>query len=200
MKKFISSLLLGATLVTATAWAEASDNPWMVRFRALNLDWNNGREDGLPNITAKNKTIPEIDVSYFFSPNIAAELVLTYPQKVDIELNGGGIGNVKALPPSLLLQYHFTGLGQLKPYIGAGVNYTLFSNRSTLAGGTASVERSSFGYALQVGADYMLDKNWGINVDLKRARIQTDVTVAGAKAGTLDLTPTMLGVGLTYKY
>jgi outer membrane protein len=98
------------------------------------------------------------------------------------------------------LQYHFTQFGQFKPYLGAGVNYTLFSKRTNLLGGAASVERSSFGYAVQAGFDYMLDKNWGINVDLKYAQIQTDVFVGGVKQGKLDLSPTMFGVGLTYKY
>lgn len=204
MQKTIIAGLLGLVTAAITPLVYAQDNPLMVRFRAVNLDWNNGQRDGLESnlgrVTAKDKMIPEVDITYFFSPNIAAELVLTYPQKVNIELDGADIGNVKALPPSLLFQYHFRDLGQFKPYLGAGVNYTLFSKRSNLAGGAASVERSSFGYALQAGFDYMLDKNWGVNVDLKYAKIETDIALNGNKLGKLDLSPTMLGVGVTYKY
>lgn len=202
MKKCLLTAVFGLTLATGVITPEvyAQDNPLMMRVRAVSLDWDNGRKDGLPAIAAQNKVVPEIDISYFFTPNIAAELVLTYPQKVEITLDGGDIGSVKALPPSLLLQYHFTQFGQVKPYVGAGVNYTLFSKRNNLASGAASVERSSFGYALQAGLDYMLDKNWGVNVDLKYAKIETDVTIGGDKAGKLDLSPTMLGVGVTYKY
>jgi outer membrane protein len=201
MRKTIIATALVLVTALGTPIAYAQDNPFMVRLRAVNLDWDNGRKDGLPAIAAKDKVIPEVDISYFFTPNIAAELVLTYPQKVDISLDGATIGNVKALPPSLLLQYHFTQFGQFKPYIGAGVNYTLFSKRNNLLSGAAAVERSSFGYALQAGFDYMLDKHWGINVDLKYAKIETDVNVVGAgKIGKLDLSPTMLGVGVTYKY
>lgn len=200
MKKKVLLATLGVAIASGTAPSLAQDNPFMVRLRAVSLDWENGKKDGLPAIAAQNKVIPEVDISYFFTPNIAAELVLTYPQKVDITLDGDDIGNVKALPPSLLLQYHFTQFGQFKPYIGAGVNYTLFSKRNNLAGGAATVERSSLGYALQAGFDYMLDKNWGVNVDLKYAKIETDVTIGGNKAGKLDLSPTMLGIGVTYKY
>ncbi len=200
MQKTIIASALVAITALSMPMAYAQDNPFMVRLRAVNLDWDNGRKDGLSAIAAKDKTIPEVDITYFFTPNIAAELVLTYPQKVDISLAGDGIGHVKALPPSLLLQYHFTQFGQFKPYLGAGLNYTLFSKRNNLAGGAASVERSSFGYALQAGFDYMFDKHWGINVDLKYAKIETDVTINGAKDGKLDLSPTMFGVGVAYKY
>lgn len=200
MQKTLIATALVIVTALGTPIAYAQDNPFMVRLRAVNLDWDNGRKEGLSAIAAKDKTIPEVDITYFFTPNIAVELVLTYPQKVDISLNGDGIGHVKALPPSLLLQYHFTQMGQFKPYLGAGVNYTLFSKRNNLADGAASVERSSLGYAVQAGVDYMLDKHWGINVDLKYAKIETDVTISGAKNGKLDLSPTMFGIGVAYKY
>jgi outer membrane protein len=85
-------------------------------------------------LSINNKTMPELDISYFFTPNFAAELILTYPQKHDIRSNGsalgdlGKIGSVKHLPPTLLAQYHFTNFGAFKPYVGAGINYTRFSS------------------------------------------------------------------------
>lgn len=190
-----------AVLGAATpAWAE--ENPWMVRVRAVQLDWKNDQSGAVQslNIRADKRVIPEVDITYFFSKNLAAELVLTYPQKVDIEAGSANIGSVKALPPSLLLQYHFADQGALKPYVGAGVNYTSFSKRNNLLGGAASVEKSSVGYVVQAGFDYMFDRHWGVNVDLKYAEIKTDVMVGGTAVGELDLSPTMLGIGLTYKY
>ncbi len=80
-----------------------------------------------------------------------------------------------------------------------GVNYTLFTDRKVLDD-TAKVDKYSFGYAAQIGFDYMLDKNWGLNLDLKYAKIETDVKVNGEKIGKLDLSPTMFGVRVTYKY
>jgi outer membrane protein len=205
MKKAIVSLLIGVSAVAAAPVVQANDNPWLVRFRAVNLNWDNSPSDSLRNslsgarLEAVNQFIPEVDISYFFNKNFAAELVLTYPQKVDIDLAGGNIGSAKALPPSLLLQYHFTDFGSFKPYVGVGVNYTLFTDRKVL-GGAAKVESSSVGYAAQLGADYMFDKNWGLNIDLKYADIKTDVKLGGNKIGSLDLSPTMFGIGVTYKY
>jgi outer membrane protein len=99
-----------------------------------------------------------------------------------------------------LAQYHFTQFGPLKPYVGAGVNYTRFGSRELSTAGTYSVEKSSVGYAAQIGADYMLSKNWGINLDVKYIQIKTDVLSAGVSAGTLDLSPIATSVGVTYKF
>ena len=201
--KTVSKLAL-ALLAALSLNAMAEDNPWMVRVRATNLNWDNGQTAAVQslNVNAKDKTIPEFDVSYFFTKNIAAELVLTYPQKVSIDATSGNIGSVKALPPTLLAQYHFDDIGPIKPYIGAGVNYTIFSSRNNLAAGVYSTESRSFGLAGQVGADYMLNKNWGINVDVKYIKINTDVIVnsSNAHAGNLNLSPIATSVGVTYKF
>ncbi len=202
-KKTISKLALG--LLEALSFnAIAQENPWMVRVRAMNLNWENKQDAQLAgaglNLNAKNQTIPELDITYFFTKNIAAELVLTYPQRVDVRTNSSSLGTVTALPPTLLAQYHFTQFGPLKPYVGAGVNYTRFGSRELSTAGTYSVEKSSIGYAAQIGADYMLTKNWGINLDVKYIQIKTDVLSAGVSAGTLDLSPIATSVGVTYKF
>jgi outer membrane protein len=179
----------------------------MVRVRATDLNWENGQSaatinaSGL-NVNAKDKTIPELDITYFFTKNIAAELVLTYPQRVDVRSHSTSLGTVTALPPTLLAQYHFTQFGPLKPYVGAGINYTRFGSRNLGGADEYSVEKSSVGYAAQIGADYMLTKNWGINLDVKYLQIETDVIVnsSGASAGTLKLSPIATSVGVTYKF
>jgi outer membrane protein len=82
------------------------------------------------------------------------------------------------------------------------VNYTIFSSRNNLSGGAYSVDSSSFGAVGQVGMDYMFDKNWGLNVDLKYATMATNVTntATGANVGKLTLNPWMPAVGVTYKF
>ena len=204
-KKTISKLALG--LLAALSFnAIAQENPWMVRVRAMNLNWENKQDAQLSgaglNLNAKNQTIPELDITYFFTKNIAAELVLTYPQRVDVRTNSSSLGTVTALPPTLLAQYHFTQFGPLKPYVGAGINYTRFGSRNLGGADEYSVEKSSVGYAAQIGADYMLTKNWGINLDVKYLQIETDVIVnsSGASAGTLKLSPIATSVGVTYKF
>jgi outer membrane protein len=206
IKSLVAAMAAVASLAPIAAQAQAQENPWMVRVRAVDLLWNNG-QTGIAqaaNIKAKDQWIPEIDVSYFFTKNIAAELVLTWPQQVNITANGTDAGKVSALPPSLLAQYHFTDLGAFKPYIGAGINYTIFGNRQNFYGPGAGlqVEPSSVGFVGQVGMDYMLDKNWGLNVDLKYATMATNVqaVAGGANLGKLTLNPWMPAVGVTYKF
>jgi len=204
-KTTISKLALG--LLAALSFnAMADENPWMVRARATHLNWDNKQDAQLASagldVNAKNQTIPEVDITYFFNKNIAAELVLSYPQRVEVRAGQTSLGTVTALPPTLLAQYHFTQFGPLKPYVGAGINYTRFGSRDLGAGNLVSVEQSSFGYAAQVGADYMLTKNWGINLDVKYIQIKTDVVLnsANASLGQLDLSPIATSVGVTYKF
>jgi outer membrane protein len=201
MKQSLKILLVGLGLSTCL-FANAEEGSWVVRARATQLNWHNGQADGLAayNIKAENKTIPEIDISYFFTPNVAAELVLTYPQKVNLKLAGANIGSAKALPPSLLLQYHCTKYGAFKPYVGAGLNYTRFSDRGNILGGAASIDKSSVGLVGQVGFDYAIDKNWSFNVDLKYIQIDTDVAVSGTKIGKLNLNPIAPSIGIGYRF
>lgn len=199
---------LGIALASALpALAQQSDDGnWMVRARGVYLDFDNGQGGGLPlagntKVEADNRWIPEVDISYFFTKNIAAELVLTYPQRTDIKLGGSKVGTIKALPPSLLLQYHFTDLGPFKPYVGAGVNYTRFYKRNNILDGAASVDRDSFGLAAQVGLDYVLSKNWSINLDVKYIKMDTDVRLKGVgKIGSVDLDPYTYGIGVGYRF
>jgi outer membrane protein len=189
-------VLAAATLVSGNALAQAKDGPWMVRARAVNLASANKDTTGL-GLSINNKWIPEVDFTYFFNPNVAAELVLTIPQKHTLSSKGTPIGNLSHLPPTLTLQYHFN-MGGFKPYVGAGVNYTAFSGVSLPAG--VDIKRSSFGGALQAGVDVPLSGNMYLNVDVKKVYIGTDVTLAGAKIGTFKVDPLLVGVGLGWRF
>lgn len=179
----------------ATAWTDAS-SPWMVRGRAVHLASDNGGAAGSAGVSINDKWIPEIDVSYFFTPNIAAELILTYPQKHDVRLNGDKIGSLKHLPPTLLAQYHFTNFGAFKPYVGAGINYTNFSSVNILDG-ALTVDKSSWGGALQMGFDYALNKNWSLNFDIKKVYIKTEVS---GGIGNFKINPWLVGIGVGYRF
>lgn len=204
--KLAFALLAAAGLFTALP-VQAEESPWMVRARAVYLDFYNHNADGLDKVgvgkvEAENLWIPEVDISYFFTKNIAAELVLTYPQDVDIKTGAlGKIGHVSVLPPSLLVQYHFTDLGAFKPYVGAGLNYTIFTKKRFNTGlGEISVDQDSFGLVAQIGADYALDKNWSLNFDVKYIQMNTDVELEGSKLGKLDLNPITYGIGVGYRF
>jgi outer membrane protein len=208
IKSLVAAMAAVASLAPIAAQAQAEENPWMLRVRAVDLLFQNGQSNTVStlNVKAQNEWIPEVDVSYFITKNIAAELVLTWPQQVNITAGAGNtnVGKVSALPPSLLVQYHFTELGAFKPYVGLGVNYTIFGNRQNFPalGNSVQVDQNSVGVVGQIGADYMFDKNWGLNLDVKYATMSTNVTTVqgGTNLGKLTLNPWMPAVGVTYKF
>lgn len=187
------AMLLASNAYAAMAGDHAGEI--MVRARAVNINWHNSTSGALTTLgaAAANKTIPEVDLSYFFTSHIAAELILTYPQKVTIN---PGLGSVKALPPILTVQYHFMpDSASFRPYVGAGLNYTRFSSYSLVNGLTGS--SSSTGFAMQAGFDVPVTDTMTFNVDLKKTYIKTDIS---AGAGTLKLDPVLIGVGLGWKF
>ncbi len=199
MKKniLIAALLATGALASTSAMAQAAaEGPWMVRVRAVNLDSAN--DDGTPlGLTINNKVIPEIDFTYFFTPNLAAELVLTVPQEHTVKSKGADIGTLKHLPPTLTLQYHFTG-GSVKPYLGAGINFTRFSDVNLPAG--VDVKRDSWGPALQVGVDIPLSKGVVLNFDVKKVYLGTDVSSKGVNLGSFKVDPLLVGVGIGWRF
>ena len=197
-KQVIAAVALAAaTLVSGTAYAQAADGPWLVRLRAVHLDSTNSDSTPL-GLSINNKTLPELDISYFVSKNIAVELMLTVPQEQTLSSNGVAIGTLKHLPPAVLLQYHFEMPGY-KPYVGAGINYTRFSAVNLTVPG-ADIDRNSFGAALQVGVDIPLSRNVYLNFDVKKVYISTNVTLNGATIGSFKIDPLLVGVGLGWRF
>ncbi|MBP8018488.1 MAG: OmpW family protein [Hylemonella sp.] len=198
MKKLALAALVASSLVsTASIAQDFKAGDILVRARAVALRSANTDNTTL-GLTINNKTIPELDISYFVTPNIAAELILTIPQRQTVYLKGADIGTFTHLPPTLLAQYHFNA-GSFKPYVGAGLNFTHISNVS-LAGGAADLKKNSWGPALQVGVDIPVAKNLYLNLDLKKVYIKTDVTLSGKDMGSFKVDPVLIGVGLGYRF
>jgi len=168
----------------------------MVRARAVSLASANADSTPL-NLSVNDIVLPEVDFSYFFNAHIAAELVLTVPQQHDLRSSGGKIGTFTHLPPTLLLQYHFDAYG-VKPYVGAGVNYTKFTNYDLPAGVT--IDSSSTGAALQLGVDVPLTSGLYLNVDVKKVQIKTTVSASGADIGDFKVDPLLVGVGVGFRF
>lgn len=196
MKKLTIVAATACALLSGAAFAQA-EGPLMVRVRAVNIDSVNKDGTGL-GLTINDKVIPEVDITYFLSKNLAAELILTVPQKHTLSSKGTEIGTLRHLPPTLTLQYHMDA-GGFKPYVGAGVNYTRFSSVNIL-GGAADIKRSSFGLALQAGVDIPVAKNVYLNLDLKKVYIGTDVSVGGKGVGSFKVNPVLFGVGVGYRF
>jgi outer membrane protein len=190
-------LIAAAALAMLSVQVMAQESPWLVRARAVHLGSANTDTTGL-GLNINNKDIPEVDISYFISPNVAAELILTVPQKHTLKTGTGAVvGTLKHLPPTLTLQYHFTGVSGFKPYVGAGVNFTQFSGVEL---GTYSVGKTSTGGALQLGVDFPIDKKWSFNIDVKKVYIGTTVYASGVAAGQFKVDPLLVGAGLGYRF
>ena len=194
-----------STLIGAAAYAD--DNPWMVRGRVLAVLPDEGADLSVGNaalaggVDIGDQYVPELDITYFFTKNIAAELILAVtPHDVDavnVTVPGAldnatvDLGDVWLLPPTLTLQYHFDTGTQFKPYVGAGVNATFFFDEDQGSVADGIDYDPSFGGALQVGVDYDLDGQpggWLLNADIKKVWINTDVTVdfSSALGATVD--------------
>lgn len=208
MKRFlITSALVSCVLVQSAMAAEkAPEGDWMVRLRAIDI-----RPDVSSTITPiggnarfSNEVVPELDFTYFFNKNIAAELILA-TSKHTATAKGTAVGNVDAgsawvLPPTLTLQYHFTQFDGFKPYVGAGVNYTMYYNED--AGSQQRLQTdSSLGLALQAGIDIPIEGHWGWNFDVKKIYVDADSKWNnGAIRGDIALDPWIIGTGVSYRF
>jgi outer membrane protein len=191
--RWIAAALALACLPLAHAQTD-DQGTWLVRGRALHLDSANKGIDGL---SVDNKTFPELDITYFFDRNLAIELVLTYPQKHDVRLEGvGKIGSLKHLPPTLSLQYHFPQAG-FRPYVGVGLNYTRFSSVDLPSG--VSIDKNSTGLAVGAGVDIPFGGGWLFNVDLKKVQIRTDVS-SGGESAKFKIDPLLFSLGVGKRF
>ena len=191
MRKSLALALAAALLATAPAAFSHDAGDFYMRVGASNVDPddNNGSIDltgvglGNPNIEVDDAWSLTFTGSYQWTDNWAIELLAAYPFEHDISVQGlGKVGQVKHLPPTLSLQYHFLPKKKFQPYVGAGVNYTYFfdaKSEGTLSalGGSLDIDDNSFGLAGQVGFDYMFNDKWFINLDLRYIGIETKAKV-----------------------
>ena len=158
-------------------------------------------------IDVSNEWAPDIDFEYAVTENIGIELLLTVPRKhkVVAEQTVLGpnvrLGSVTHLPPTVTAKYYFA-TQQIRPYLGAGVNLTWFTNDNlAVPGATLDVDDWSIGPALQAGVDISLNDQWSVSLDAKRAWIRTDVSIAGgAKLTTVKVDPWILGLRFGYRF
>lgn len=213
MKKIALALCAGAALASSAAMAAQGDI--LARFRVINVN-PDVKTTGILSVLSgdvQDDTIPELDFTYMITNNIGAELILgtsrhtVTANRTALGGGNGSIGKVSVLPPTLTLQYHFNPEGSVRPYVGAGLNYTRFyraGGLSTEVGGV-SIKKNSFGPALQVGMDVAVTKNVFLNVDLKKIWIDTKATgnsgaINGVSLGKLEINPLVFGVGVGMKF
>ena len=195
-------LFLAGLLFTVSLSAQN----WQVRLRGVSVQPYEkstvGGEDSDVNIS--NAFIPELDFTYFFNKNFAAELILgTSKHDVKVGNDEVSLGSVRLLPPTVTLQYHFYPTKSLKPYVGAGLNYTIFYDVEN--GDTLGMDyKNNVGFALQGGVDYFVNDKFFLNVDIKKLYLKTDVDVDLGLPATVpaevNIDPLLIGFGVGMKF
>jgi outer membrane protein len=158
------------------------------------------------------EVIPALTLSYFFNKNLAVELFCCFA-KHEIDGKGtiaplGEIADTWIFPPALTLQYHITGMGAWKPYVGAGVQYIDFFDTGTgqnRLGATKVTIDDAFGFTLQAGLDISIGNGWSFNADVKKTWLDPEVTWHNTALGVnvvgdADLDPWIFSVGLGYRF
>lgn len=141
---------------------------------------------------------PTVTFEYFIRDNLGVELLAALPFKHDINVGGSKVGVTKHLPPTLSLNYHFPTGGALTPFVGLGVNYTVFfEDRSPL--GDLKID-NSLGLAAHVGMDYAISEKGALRLDLRYIDIDSDVKLNGVKVGSVEVDPLVAGVSYVMKF
>ncbi|WP_116140648.1 OmpW/AlkL family protein [Trinickia diaoshuihuensis] len=175
---------------------------WLVRLRAISIEPAARTTETLSalNVGVNNAIVPELDFTYMIRDYLGVELILA-TSRHQLTSSLGNLGGVGVLPPTLLLQYHFNHQGRIRPYVGAGINYTLFYNNGLNAGGQSiSIDNHSFGPAVQAGVDVQITKRLYVNADIKKIWMKTGASLNGQSLGTLHIDPLVVGVGVGMKF
>lgn len=214
MTKLSKNLLLALVATSAVAMAapaQAKDlgdgyfskERFQVRLRAIGiLADGDGTVDGSSTqVDADHAYTPEIDLTYFFTENLAAELIAA-TAKHTVSAGGSPLGDVWVLPPTLTLQYHFMPDSKFSPYIGAGVNYTVFYGEDDASGVSDFDVGNGFGLAAQVGFDYWINDHWGVNADVKYIDVDVDASISNGAttASDVGIDPWVVGLGVSYRF
>ncbi|GED43045.1 OmpW family protein [Cobetia marina] len=163
---------------------------------------DNGRIDAIgADVDVDDDSAFAFTLGYRFTDTLGIELLAAQNFEHDISLNGQKAGSVDHLPPTLTLQYYPLGGrdSRIQPYIGAGVNYTHFSDE-TLDDGTKLEMDDSWGAAAQIGVDLVINEHWAANVAAWYLDIDSDVTVAGSVNDKVEIDPIVTMAGISYRF
>jgi outer membrane protein len=165
----------------------------------------------------KADTQPTAGITYMLTDAISLDLPLAAGFKHEIVGDGaiagvGKIGEVKALPITLLGQYRFFGAKTaFRPYLGAGLTYAKFYKaRSTaaltaLTGGTPSNPttisvQSKWAATVQLGGTYAVAPGWSLDASVLKTFLKTRTTLSTGQTLDAKLDPLSISVGLGYKF
>ena len=215
-KPYLAGLVI-ACGIAGPANAAAGDT--LIRLRGIIVAPNESSSGITPTfptekVKINNSAAPEVDFTYMATDNIGFALIAATTKHHATGTSGttGSIGRLAStwvLPPTLTAQYHFAPASKVRPYVGAGINYTLFYSEKPSAALEAAVGptkvkmKSSFGWAAQAGIDFDLSKNMFLNLDVKYIDIRTtarlSTTAIGVQTVKVNLNPIVVGVGVGFR-
>ena len=214
MKKTICSLAVVAALVSPSVFAHKQGD-FVLRVGAASVVPNDSSDKILGSqeeLKVDSNTQLGLTFGYMFTDNISLELLAATPFSHDISTDLLGLGDIadtKHLPPTLMVQYYFgEPQSKFRPYVGAGLNYTIFfdegfNNKAKNVGLTDLKLDDSFGLAANVGVDYMINDQWLLNASAWYANIETEATYkfGGAKQKTdVKINPWVFMISGGYKF
>ena len=228
MRKTLLSVSLLAAAIAAPAAQAHQAGDIIVRAGAVTVQTHENSSDvkldrpAGGNIggeaTLSNDTQLGLNFAYMITDKVGVELLAATPFTHDVHVKNSVLGaaNVKLgtlqhLPPTLSVVYYpFDSKSAFQPYVGAGINYTWFMDGDTSseaeANGFSNLQATnSWGWAAQIGADYMLTDNLRINGQIRYSDINTQAYVDNGALGVrakvdVDVTPWVYMVGLGYKF
>lgn len=208
MKKLPLACLVAAMCVPSLALAHSAGDV-LLRAGVTTVMPDEGSDDvlGAGEFSVDNNTQLGLTGTYMITDNIGIELLAATPFSHKVGLGGGTIAKVKHLPPTLVAQYYFgNAQNAWRPYVGAGINYTTFFDEkfTDSQGGLTDLNADdSWGFAGQVGMDYMVSKNLMINASAWWIDIETDIKFKSGpqqyKVKT-DIDPWVFMFGVGYRF
>jgi len=190
--------LLGAVVANTSMAMDQGD--WLIRLGATSVE---PKSTNSPLVSVDSAASLTVNFTYMMTENWGVEVLGAYPFEHDINLvDGTEVGSTKHLPPTVSLQYHFLPKSVFQPYIGAGINYTTFFDEELhgpLEGSHLNLD-DSWGWAGELGADFMLGDSWFLNVSIRYLDIQTDATIDGAPRGEVAIDPWVYGGHVGFRF
>jgi outer membrane protein len=195
------------------------EGTWFARIGPALIEPNDSSSDvgGISGsgVNVDNNVTLGFTIGYMLTSKFAVELLGVTPSKHNLHGEGaisplGKIADIDVFPPTLSLQYHFTGLTHILPYVGAGINYTYFldedvssSLENALGGKTRLDIDDSWGLAAQAGADFLINENWFLNASIWYIDIDADATLSTGGVDRdidIDIDPWVFFTGIGRKF
>ena len=166
--------------------AYAEESPWTYRVGVTRVDFSASADVKIEGVavpggsaTASNNDALTFDIGYTVNDEWDARFIFGIPPTTKV--SGAGtlppilLGKVTYAPAILSAVYKFPTVGTLRPYAGAGINYTriLKSKDSSLS--SFDVDHA-WAPVVHVGAELKINKDWFVNFDIRKVYLKSDAS------------------------